>query len=22
IAIPALFLILGLTTWWGRRAKA
>jgi len=22
IAIPALFLILGLTTWGGRRAKA
>jgi len=22
IAIPAMFLILGLTTWWGRRAKA
>jgi ABC-type uncharacterized transport system involved in gliding motility auxiliary subunit len=22
IAIPALFLILGLATWWARRAKA
>jgi ABC-type uncharacterized transport system involved in gliding motility auxiliary subunit len=22
VAIPALFLILGLTTWWGRRSKA
>jgi ABC-type uncharacterized transport system involved in gliding motility auxiliary subunit len=22
VAIPVLFLILGLTTWWGRRSKA
>jgi ABC-type uncharacterized transport system involved in gliding motility auxiliary subunit len=22
VAIPALFLIVGLSTWWGRRSKA